>query len=181
MSRKMNLVQYGFRLSAAIDNRPLKFEEFESLTHQAIYVSATPADYELERSEGVVVERELVRHFLTHHLARHPWVRLFQEKAHVCLWIDLQCPGSVLCHRFPDMLSRQLSDCSCFRSDAGPDNIRFIKSAAPFIKSVPALCNKLNSGNCLDLFSIPKCQVHHLKSWLNILPACPGKPQKRPA
>ena len=57
MSRKMNLVQYGFRLSAAIDNRPLKFEEFESLTHQAIYVSATPADYELERSEGVVVEQ----------------------------------------------------------------------------------------------------------------------------
>ncbi len=56
-SRKMNLVEYGFRLPAAIDNRPLKFEEFESLTNQVIYVSATPADYELERCEGVVVEQ----------------------------------------------------------------------------------------------------------------------------
>lgn len=57
LARKMNLVEYGFRLPAAIDNRPLKFEEFESLTKQMIYVSATPADYELERSEGVVVEQ----------------------------------------------------------------------------------------------------------------------------
>ncbi len=57
LSRKMNLVEYGFRLPAALDNRPLKFEEFERLTPQTIYVSATPADYELERSEGVVVEQ----------------------------------------------------------------------------------------------------------------------------
>lgn len=57
ISRKMNLVEYGFRLPAAIDNRPLKFEEYESLTPQTIYVSATPADYELNRSEGVVVEQ----------------------------------------------------------------------------------------------------------------------------
>ncbi len=56
-SRKENLVEYGFRLPAALDNRPLKFEEFESLTNQMIYVSATPADYELERCEGVVVEQ----------------------------------------------------------------------------------------------------------------------------
>lgn len=56
-SRKTTLVNYGFRLPAAIDNRPLKFEEFESLTHQTIYVSATPADYELEKSEGVVTEQ----------------------------------------------------------------------------------------------------------------------------
>ena len=56
-ARKINLVDYGFRLQAAIDNRPLKFEEFESLLHQTIYVSATPADYELEKSEGVVVEQ----------------------------------------------------------------------------------------------------------------------------
>jgi len=56
-SRKMNLVDYGFRLPAAIDNRPLKFEEFEGLTEQVIYVSATPADYELEKCEGVVVEQ----------------------------------------------------------------------------------------------------------------------------
>ena len=56
-SRKENLVEYGFRLPAAIDNRPLKFEEFESLTRQTIYVSATPADYELSRSEGIVVEQ----------------------------------------------------------------------------------------------------------------------------
>ena len=55
--RKLNLVEYGFRLPAAIDNRPLKFEEFEKLTKQTIYVSATPADYELEKSEGVVVEQ----------------------------------------------------------------------------------------------------------------------------
>ena len=56
-SRKENLVQYGFRLPAALDNRPLEFSEFESLTNQIIYVSATPADYELERCEGVVVEQ----------------------------------------------------------------------------------------------------------------------------
>ena len=57
LSRKMNLVEYGFRLPAALDNRPLKFEEFESLTKQIIYVSATPADYELDQCEGVVVEQ----------------------------------------------------------------------------------------------------------------------------
>ena len=57
LSRKMNLVEYGFRLPAALDNRPLKFEEFETLTKQIIYVSATPADYELEKCEGVVVEQ----------------------------------------------------------------------------------------------------------------------------
>ncbi|MBR1883249.1 MAG: excinuclease ABC subunit UvrB [Muribaculaceae bacterium] len=56
-SRKTNLVHYGFRLEAALDNRPLRFEEFEDLTHQTIYVSATPADYELEKSEGVVTEQ----------------------------------------------------------------------------------------------------------------------------
>lgn len=56
-SRKENLVDYGFRLSAALDNRPLKFEEFEDLQNQVIYVSATPSNYELEKSEGVVVEQ----------------------------------------------------------------------------------------------------------------------------
>lgn len=56
-ARKINLVDYGFRLQAAIDNRPLKFEEFESLMHQIIYVSATPAQFELEKSEGIVVEQ----------------------------------------------------------------------------------------------------------------------------
>ncbi len=56
-SRKVTLVEYGFRLPAAIDNRPLKFEEFESLTSQVVYVSATPADYELAKCEGVVVEQ----------------------------------------------------------------------------------------------------------------------------
>ncbi|WP_340110794.1 excinuclease ABC subunit UvrB [Maribellus mangrovi] len=56
-SRKVNLVEYGFRLPAAIDNRPLKFEEFENLVKQTIYVSATPADYELAKCEGVVVEQ----------------------------------------------------------------------------------------------------------------------------
>lgn len=57
LSRKENLVNYGFRMQSALDNRPLRFEEFESLTKQVIYVSATPADYELEKSEGVVVEQ----------------------------------------------------------------------------------------------------------------------------
>ena len=56
-SRKENLVEYGFRLPAAMDNRPLKFEEFENINNQFIYVSATPADYELEQSIGVVVEQ----------------------------------------------------------------------------------------------------------------------------
>ncbi|CAM4154161.1 excinuclease ABC subunit UvrB [Flavobacterium weaverense] len=56
-SRKENLVEYGFRLPAAMDNRPLKFEEFEAMQNQVIYVSATPADYELEKTEGVVVEQ----------------------------------------------------------------------------------------------------------------------------
>ena len=57
MSRKINLVEYGFRLPAAIDNRPLKLDEFEALTGQTIYGSATPADYELQKSEGVIVEQ----------------------------------------------------------------------------------------------------------------------------
>ena len=56
-SRKENLVEYGFRLPAAMDNRPLKFEEFEALQNQVLYVSATPADYELEKTEGVFVEQ----------------------------------------------------------------------------------------------------------------------------
>ncbi len=56
-SRKENLVEYGFRLPAAMDNRPLKFEEFESMQNQVIYVSATPANYELEKCEGVYVEQ----------------------------------------------------------------------------------------------------------------------------
>ena len=60
LSRKLNLVNYGFRLEAALDNRPLKFEEFERMTHQVIYVSATPADYELDLCGGVVVE-QLIR------------------------------------------------------------------------------------------------------------------------
>jgi excinuclease ABC subunit B len=56
-SRKENLVEYGFRLPAAMDNRPLKFEEFESMQNQVIYVSATPADYELQKTEGIYVEQ----------------------------------------------------------------------------------------------------------------------------
>lgn len=56
-SRKINLVDYGFRLQAAMDNRPLKFEEFETMLNQVLYVSATPADHELEQSEGIVVEQ----------------------------------------------------------------------------------------------------------------------------
>lgn len=56
-ARKTNLVEYGFRLPAAMDNRPLQFEEFEELVNEVIYVSATPADYELMRSEGVIVEQ----------------------------------------------------------------------------------------------------------------------------
>ena len=59
-ARKTNLVDYGFRLQSAIDNRPLKFEEFESMLHQVLYISATPADYELAKSEGIVVE-QLIR------------------------------------------------------------------------------------------------------------------------
>ena len=56
-ARKLNLVNYGFRLPSAIDNRPLSFEEFESVTNQTVYVSATPGNYELEQTEGVVVEQ----------------------------------------------------------------------------------------------------------------------------
>ena len=56
-SRKKNLVEYGFRLPAALDNRPLKFEEFEMMNHQTIYLSATPADYELKKSKGIIIEQ----------------------------------------------------------------------------------------------------------------------------
>ncbi|MCB0458886.1 MAG: excinuclease ABC subunit UvrB [Flavobacteriaceae bacterium] len=56
-SRKENLVEYGFRLPAAMDNRPLKFEEFETLQNQVVYVSATPADYELQKTEGIFIEQ----------------------------------------------------------------------------------------------------------------------------
>ena len=58
-ARKQNLVEYGFRLPAAFDNRPLRFEEFHEMIHQVIYVSATPADYELQEAEGVVVEQRI--------------------------------------------------------------------------------------------------------------------------
>ncbi len=60
LSRKQNLVEYGFRLTSALDNRPLKFEEFKTLQNQTIYISATPSNYELEQAEGVVVE-QLIR------------------------------------------------------------------------------------------------------------------------
>ncbi|MBL8286289.1 MAG: excinuclease ABC subunit B, partial [Acinetobacter johnsonii] len=60
LSRKQNLVEYGFRLPSALDNRPLKFEEFQALQNQVIYISATPADFELEQAGGVVVE-QLIR------------------------------------------------------------------------------------------------------------------------
>lgn len=56
-ARKLNLVEYGFRLPSALDNRPLKFEEFESMLNQVVFVSATPADYELNKSEGVIIEQ----------------------------------------------------------------------------------------------------------------------------
>ena len=56
-SRKENLVEYGFRLPAAMDNRPLKFEEFEAIQNQVIYVSATPADYELQKTDGIYIEQ----------------------------------------------------------------------------------------------------------------------------
>ena len=56
-SRKVNLVDFGFRLPSALDNRPLTFNEFETMVGQAIYVSATPSEYELRKSEGVVVEQ----------------------------------------------------------------------------------------------------------------------------
>ncbi|MBR5604173.1 MAG: excinuclease ABC subunit UvrB [Bacteroidales bacterium] len=59
-SRKQTLVEYGFRLPSALDNRPLKFDEFESLTGQTVYVSATPADYELQKTEGIYIE-QLIR------------------------------------------------------------------------------------------------------------------------
>ena len=64
-ARKTNLVDYGFRLQAAIDNRPLKFEKFESMFRQCIYVSATPADYEIEKSEGILIE-QVIRLSLIH-------------------------------------------------------------------------------------------------------------------
>ena len=56
-SRKETLVEYGFRLPSALDNRPLKFDEFEGMVPQAVFVSATPAEYELQKSQGVVVEQ----------------------------------------------------------------------------------------------------------------------------
>ena len=59
-ARKLNLVNYGFRLPSAMDNRPLNFGEFESLVNQIIFVSATPADYELEQTDGLIVE-QLIR------------------------------------------------------------------------------------------------------------------------
>ena len=58
-SRKENLVEYGFRLPAAMDNRPLKFDEFEILQNQTIYVSATPSDYEMLKCEGIIIEQIL--------------------------------------------------------------------------------------------------------------------------
>jgi len=95
LSRKENLVNYGFRLQSALDNRPLRFEEFEQLSGQTIYVSATPADYELEKSEGVVVEQvirptglldPLIRVVPSEHQIDHllEQVELRRERAREC-------------------------------------------------------------------------------------------------
>ena len=79
-ARKINLVEYGFRLPAAMDNRPLKFEEFESMAKQVIYVSATPADYELVQSEGIVVEQVIRPTGLLDHLMEEIQIRIEKEE-----------------------------------------------------------------------------------------------------
>jgi excinuclease UvrABC helicase subunit UvrB len=79
-SRKKNLVQYGFRLEAALDNRPLKFEEFEQLVNRAIYVSATPADYELQKSEGKNLQWEQVKHLISKNTGLYNQVEMTTEE-----------------------------------------------------------------------------------------------------
>ena len=93
-SRKANLVEYGFRLPAALDNRPLKFEEFEELSGQVIYVSATPADYELERCEGVVVEQVIRPTGLLDPLIRRSTRSTTSSKRYSCASSATSAPSS---------------------------------------------------------------------------------------
>jgi excinuclease ABC subunit B len=113
-SRKLNLVEYGFRLPAAIDNRPLKFEEFESVVGQTVYVSATPADYELEKCEGVVVE-QIIRPtgLLDPHIDVRPSTNQIDDLMHeISLRIDKQerVLVTTLTKRMAEELSKYLSN-----------------------------------------------------------------------
>jgi excinuclease ABC subunit B len=112
-SRKENLVEYGFRLPAAMDNRPLKFEEFEALHHQVIYVSATPADYELQKTEGVFVE-QVIRPtgLLDPEIEVRPSLNQIDdliEEIHLCIERDERILVTTLTKRMAEELTKYLS------------------------------------------------------------------------
>ena len=112
-SRKENLVEYGFRLPAAMDNRPLKFEEFEALQHQVIYVSATPADYELQKTEGVFIE-QVIRPtgLLDPQIEVRPSLNQIDdliEEIHLCIEKDERILVTTLTKRMAEELTKYLS------------------------------------------------------------------------
>lgn len=113
-SRKINLVDYGFRLPAALDNRPLTFNEFEEVTGQTLYVSATPGDYELQKSEGVIVE-QIIRPtgLLDPKIEVRPSLHQiddFLEQAQACINKDERVLVTTLTKRMAEELSKYLED-----------------------------------------------------------------------
>ena len=112
-SRKENLVEYGFRLPAAMDNRPLKFEEFEAIQNQVIYVSATPADYELQKTEGIFVE-QVIRPtgLLDPEIEVRPSLNQIDdliEEIHLCIEKDERILVTTLTKRMAEELTKYMS------------------------------------------------------------------------
>ena len=158
LSRKMNLVAYGFRLPAAIDNRPLKFDEFERLTNQAIYVSATPGDYELQLSEGVVTE-QVIRPtgLLDPEIEVRPTMNQIDdlmEEIHLRIERDERILVTTLTKRMAEELNDHLQKwgvkCSYIHSDVDTlDRIRILEDLRNGIYDVLIGVNLLREG--LDL------------------------------
>lgn len=157
-SRKLNLVEYGFRLPAAMDNRPLTFEEFASLTPRTLYISATPAEYELEQSEGVIVE-QLIRPtgLLDPPIEVRPTLHQvddLEEEIAKAIALDQRVLVTTLTKRMAEELSEYLIRhqiaCSYIHSDVDTlDRIRIMEDLRKGVYKVLIGVNLLREG--LDL------------------------------
>lgn len=157
-SRKVNLVEYGFRLPAALDNRPLTFEEFQSLTPTTLYISATPAEYELERSQGVIVEQlirptGLLDPIIEVRPTEHQ-VDDLEEEIRRCIELDQRVLVTTLTKRMAEELSEYLIrhqiSCSYIHSDVDTlDRIRIMEELRKGAYDVLVGVNLLREG--LDL------------------------------
>lgn len=158
LSRKVNLVEYGFRLPAAIDNRPLKFNEFERLTPQVMYVSATPGDYELEQSEGVYTE-QIIRPtgLLDPEIEIYPTegqIDVLMEEINMRVELDERVLVTTLTKRMAEELSAHLTNwgvsCAYIHSDVDTlERIKILEDLRAGVYDVLIGVNLLREG--LDL------------------------------